>query len=114
MASEIGKGSRSDLAVKENQMKKLLLACVVTCAGFSAIASASYADVSEQMKGSKYCESNGDDPLCMGPEMMATRTKMMAMTKDKAMENRSKYCTDHADEKDPICDPKMMKDTTGF
>ena len=95
-------------------MKKLLIACVVTLGGFSAIVSASYADINEKMKDSKYCESTASDPICMGPEMMATRTKMMEMTKEKAMETRTKYCETNADAKDPICDPKMMKDTTGF
>jgi hypothetical protein len=95
-------------------MKKLLLACVVTIVGFAAIGSASFADINENMKNSKYCETNGDDPLCMGPEMMATRTKIMQMTKEKAMENRSKYCENKEGEKDPICDPKMMKDESGF
>ena len=95
-------------------MKKLFLACVVTCAGFTAIASASYADVSEQMKDSKYCVDNSMDVICMGPEMMATRTKMMEMTKDKALEARTKYCEGGTGATDPICYPKMMKDTTGF
>ena len=95
-------------------MKKLLLACVVTIAGFAAIGSASYADINENMKASKYCEANGDDPLCMGPESMAMRAKMMEMTKDKAMANRSKYCESADAATDPICDPKMMKDETGF
>ena len=94
-------------------MKKLLLACVVTYAGFTAIASSSYADTNEAMKDSKYCRESGSaDPICMGPEMMAQRKKMMEMTKEKAMESRTKYCETAGD--DPICDPKMMKDTTGF
>jgi hypothetical protein len=95
-------------------MKKLLLGCVVTLAGFSAIVSASYADVNEQMKNSKYCETAGFDPLCMGPETTAVRTKMMEMTKDKVMASRSKYCEENASANDPICDPKMMNDTTGY
>jgi hypothetical protein len=95
-------------------MKKLLLACVVSCAGITAIASASYADVSEAMKNSKYCVDNAMDAICMGPEMMATRTKMMEMTKEKAMANRTKYCQGGQGGKDPICDPKMMNDATGY
>ena len=95
-------------------MKKLVFACMVTCAGLSVLVSASYADTNEKMKDSKYCMSNGSDPLCMGPEMMAQRAKMMEMTKDKAMESRTKYCTDSGDKTDPICDPKMMNDTTGY
>jgi hypothetical protein len=50
----------------------------------------------------------------MGPEMMAMRAKMMAMTKEKAMENRSMYCRNGQGGKDPICDPKMMNDATGY
>jgi hypothetical protein len=95
-------------------MKKLLLECVVTCAGFTTIASPSFADINEQMKDSKYCRDNSFDPLCMGPEMLATRTKIMEMTKEKAMEARTNYCRDSASAEDPICDPKMMSDTTGY
>ena len=95
-------------------MKNLLLSCVVTGAGFMALASGSYADINEMMKDSQYCRDYTYDPICMGPEMMATRTKIMEMNKEMAMENRSKYCREHADAKDPICDPKMMNDTTGY
>jgi hypothetical protein len=97
-------------------MKKLLLACVITLGGFSAIVSASYADINEHMKNSKYCRefATDDDPICMGPEMMAARTKMMEMTKEKAMARRTKYCRELATEDDPICDPKIMNDTTGY
>jgi hypothetical protein len=38
---------------------------------------------------------------------------MMEMTKDKAMANREKYCNGGG-ASDPICDEKMMKDTTGY
>ena len=94
-------------------MKKFLAASAfaMICLSTSTIA---FADSNEKTKDSKYCMSNGSDPLCMGPEMLAQRTKMMEMTKDKAMESRTAYCRDHADEKDPICDPKMMSDTTGY
>ena len=102
------------LGIKEIKMKKLLLACAVTSAGFLAIASASYADVSEQMKDSKYCVDNSNDIICMGPESMAMRAKMMEMTKEKAMESRSKYCQAGTGGTDPICDPKMMSDATGY
>lgn len=95
-------------------MKKLLLACMVTSAGFMAIAGASYADVSKQMMNSKYCVDNSEDVICMGPEMMAMREKMMKMTKEKAMENRSMYCRNGQGGTDPICDPKMMNDATGY
>ncbi len=102
------------LGIKGNPMKKLLLACAVACAGFTAIASASYADVSEQMKDSKYCVDNSMDVICMGPESMAMRAKMMEMNKDTAMANRTKYCEGGQGGKDPICDPKMMNDATGY
>jgi hypothetical protein len=95
-------------------MKKLLLTCMVAGAGFMAIASVSYADVNEKMNNSKYCTDYSEDVICMGPEMMAMRAKVMAMTKEKAMENRSKYCRDSAANNDPICDPKMMNDATGY
>ena len=72
------------------------------------------ADINETMKNSKYCESNSSDVLCMGPESMAMRAKMLEMTKEKALENRSKYCQESANATDPICEPKMMTDTTGY
>lgn len=95
-------------------MKKLLLASAVACAGFTAIAAASYADTNKMMKDSRYCREYSEDVICMGPEMMAMREKMMKMTKKKAMENRSMYCRDGQGGTDPICDPKMMKDATGY
>ena len=95
-------------------MKKLLLACVVSCAGITAIAGASYADVSEAMKNSKYCVDNSMDVICMGPESLAMRAKMMEMTKDKAMEARTKYCQGGTGGTDPICDEKMKSDATGY
>ena len=95
-------------------MKNLLLASVVTLAGFAALGSASYADINEAMKDSKYCRNTSSDPLCMGPETMAQRTTMLEMTKEKAMESRTKYCTDNSSASDPICDSKMMNDTTGY
>lgn len=95
-------------------MKKLFLTCAVTCAAFTALAGVSFADVSEAMKTSKYCETNSYDVICMGPEAMAMRAKMMEMNKDKAMESRTMYCQNGTGKDDPICDPKMMKDTTGY
>jgi hypothetical protein len=94
-------------------MKKLLIPAI-TLAGLFAIAGGSYADSNEQMKNSKYCETNSADVLCMGPESQAMRTAMLAMTKDKAIETRTKYCQENAGTDDPICDPKMMNDTTGY
>ena len=95
-------------------MKKLLFASIVTFAGLTAIASGSFADTNEAMKSSKYCETNSADAICMGPEMLAQRAKMMEMSKEKAMESRTKYCQDSASAEDPICDPKMMSDTSGY
>ena len=92
-------------------MKKLLLASVMSV-GF--MASAAYADVNPAMKDSKYCQDAGaSDPLCMGPETMAMRTKMMEFTKDKAMASRTKYC-EESGASDPVCEEKMLKDTTGY
>ena len=90
-------------------MKKLLLASVITLAGFSAIVTTSSA---AGMNKSNYCMANGYDPLCMSPKMYKMRMEMMKMTKEKVMANRSKYCRDHTS--DPICDPKMMNNTKGF
>jgi hypothetical protein len=95
-------------------MKKLLLTCVVAGVGFIALAGASYADTNQMMKDSQYCRDNSMDVICMGPEMKAMRAKMMAMTKEKTMENRSMYCRNGQGGKDPICDPKMMNDATGY
>jgi hypothetical protein len=95
-------------------MKKLLVSFAVASAAFAAIVAASHADTNPHMLESKYCRDMIADPICMGPEMLAMRAKIMAMTKEKAMESRSRYCRDTAVGKDPICDPKMMTDTTGF
>ena len=95
-------------------MKKLLLSLDVTCAAFTAIASASHADTNPSMANSMYCRDMATDVICMGPEMLAMRAKMMAMTKEKAMEARSNYCRSHTVAEDPICDPKMMNDATGY
>ena len=92
-------------------MKKLLLACVVTVMGLSATVGTSDAAAPKE---SKYCMDNKYDLLCMTPEMLEMLTKMMAMTKDKVMENRTNYCKDNGNSADPICDPKMMNDTTGY
>ncbi len=98
-------------------MKKLLLAGAVACAAFTAFtafAGASYADTNEMMKDSQYCRDNSEDVICMGPEMRAMRDKMMKMNKEMAMTNRTKYCRGGQGGTDPICDPKMMEDTTGY
>lgn len=94
-------------------MKKLLLTGFITGAGFLAIATASYADVNERMKDSKYCRNNSRDIICMGPESLKERAEMMAMTKEKAAENRSMYCRD-GQANDPICETTMMNDMTGY
>jgi hypothetical protein len=95
-------------------MKKLLLASAVAFAAISAMASGSYADINEQMKNSKYCETNSADLLCMGPESVAMRTAFLTMSKEKAVEGRTKYCQDNAGSNDPICDEKVINDTTGY
>lgn len=95
-------------------MKKLFLSLAVTCAAFTAIATASHADTNPAMANSMYCRNMATDVICMGPEMRAMRTQMMAMTKEKAMEARSSYCRDHTGAQDPICDPKMMNDASGY
>ena len=90
-------------------MKKLLLASVVTLIGLSAAAGPSSA-----MPHSKYCMTNGFDPLCMSPKMMKMRMEMMKMTKSRVMKNRSMYCRNSGNGADPICNPKMMHSTMGF
>lgn len=95
-------------------MKKLLLSFALACAALTAIAGASHADTNPSMADSKYCRNYPEDVICMGPEMQAMRAKMMAMTKEKAMELRSSYCRSKSVADDPICDPKMMADTTGY
>ena len=95
-------------------MKKLLLNCAVAGAGFIALTGASFADTNPMMKNSQYCRDNSMDVICMGPEMKAMREKITAMTKEKAMENRSMYCRNGQGGTDPICDPKMMNDATGY
>ena len=95
-------------------MKRLLLTCAVASAGLLAIAGSSFAVVSEAMQNSKYCVDNSMDVICMGPESLAMRAKMMEMTKDKAMEARTKYCEGGTGGTDPICDEKMKNDATGY
>ncbi|HUQ35358.1 MAG TPA: hypothetical protein VM144_03175 [Aestuariivirga sp.] len=95
-------------------MRKLLITCAAASVGFLAVASASNADVSEAMKNSKYCVDNAMDVICMGPESQKMRADMMAMTKEKAMEARTKYCEGGTGATDPICDEKMKNDATGY
>ena len=95
-------------------MKKLLFSFAVTCAAFTAIATASHADTNPAMAKSMYCRNMAADAICMGPKMLAMRAQMMAMTKEKAMESRSNYCRSHTVAEDPICSPKMMHDTAGY
>ena len=99
---------------KEIKMRKLFLTCAVTSAGFLAIAGAPFADVNEAMKDSQYCRENSMDVICMGPESQKMRADMMAMTKEKAMEARTKYCEGGTGATDPICDEKMKNDATGY
>lgn len=93
-------------------MKKFLFASII---GLTAIAGTfSAASAAENMADSKYCRNNIYDVLCMTPEMMKMRSEMMAMTKEKVMENRSKYCTEHATDNDPVCKKEVMGDMTGY
>jgi hypothetical protein len=94
-------------------MKKLLVSFAFACAAVTALAGASHADTSN-MSNSGYCRTYPEDVLCMTPEMKVMRAKIMAMTKEKAMEARSNYCRSQAVAGDPACDPKMMNDTTGY
>jgi hypothetical protein len=95
-------------------MKKILMAGAFTLAGLVATGGIAHADYSEAMKDSKYCRNNSYDVLCMGPESLEMRTQMMGMTKEKAMESRTKYCTEDGNSSDPICNKDTMNNTTGY
>jgi hypothetical protein len=104
--SEIGSRSPSGQALKETNMKKLVLASLITLAGVSAMVAVSYADVSTQRRNSKYCRlSNSTDILCTGGKSSATNAQALVIARNKA-ENRSKYCRQDATEGDPLCAPK--------
>ncbi len=92
-------------------MKKLILVSILALTAITATAQISSA---APITGSKYCEKATFDPLCMTDDMMKTRAEMMAMTKENAMANRTKYCQEHATDSDPICKPDMMNSTTGY
>lgn len=94
-------------------MKKLIVSFAVSCAALTALAGASHADTSN-MSSSKYCRNYPYDVACMTPEMKKMRAEMMAMTKEKAMELRTNYCRQEAVAGDPICDPKVMNDLSGY
>lgn len=79
-----------------------------------ALANGAYAGLNETTKNSSYCESNSFDPLYLGTESMQMRTQKLAMTKERAFESRTSYCWEGANANDPICDPKMMNDTTKY
>ena len=63
-------------------MKKLIVSFALACAAFTASAGASHADTNPNMQNSMYCRNYPEDVICMGPEMMAMRAKIMAMTKE--------------------------------
>ena len=89
-------------------MKKLLFACVVTFAGFSATAGTSYADTASAVKNSKYCRDYSSDPICRGRETTEIQPIRVATKRKIAAESRTKYCRDIADASDPICRPKVI------
>lgn len=95
-------------------MKKHFMIFALAGAAITGVSGISYADISDAMKDSKYCRENSADPICMGPESLAMRKQMMEMSKDSALEARTKYCRNGTGTDDPICDPKMMNDTTGY
>jgi hypothetical protein len=57
---------------------------------------------------------NTADPVCMTEEQRTARTTMMGLTKEQALANRTNFCKDNGNAGDPVCDPKMMNDTTGY
>ena len=89
-------------------MKKLLFACVVTFAGFSAIAGTSYADTASAVKNSKYCRDYASDSICRGSKTTETRSIQIVTARDIAVEGQTKYCRDNATAGDPICHPKVI------
>jgi predicted lipoprotein with Yx(FWY)xxD motif len=89
-------------------MKKLLLACVVTFAGFSATAGTSYAGTSDAMQNSKYCRDYTVDPICWGPNTTETQPIKIATTRNIAAASQTRYCRDSASANDPVCQSKVI------
>ena len=89
-------------------MKKLLLACVVTFAGFSATAGTSYAGASDAMQNSKYCRDYTVDPICWGPNTTETQPIKIATTRNIAAASQTRYCRDSASANDPICQSNVI------
>jgi hypothetical protein len=93
------------------KMKILNIACLIGLA--TATLSLTPAYSANIASNSKYCMSNGYDPICMSPKMLKMRMEMMSMTKAKAMSGRTKYCR-NATYADPICKKQMMNSTLGY
>jgi hypothetical protein len=93
------------------KMKILNIACLIGLA--TATLSLTPAYSANMASNSKYCMSNGYDPICMSPKMLKMRMAMMSMTKAKAMSGRTKYCR-NATYADPICKKQMMNSTLGY
>jgi hypothetical protein len=91
-------------------MKKLFLvaALLTTASAFTSLP----AEAGFKANQSKYCMSNGYDPLCMSKAMMHERMMHMKMTKKAVMANRTKYCMSHTG--DPICDKQNVSSTLGL
>jgi hypothetical protein len=91
-------------------MKKLLFvsALVATAATYTSLP----AEAGFNRSHSKYCMSNGYDPLCMSKAMMHERMMHMKMTKKAVMANRTKYCMSNSS--DPICEKQNMNNTLGL
>ena len=91
-------------------MKKILFAGVL--AATAAIFAMSPANAGWDRMHSKYCMSNGYDPLCMDKAMLHERMMHMKMTKKAVMANRTKYCMSSSG--DPICEKQNMSNTLGL
>ncbi len=91
-------------------MKNLLCAAAIAITGTMLLLAP--AQSANQGSHIGYCRSNIADPLCMDSKTFKMRKMMMAMTKEKAMANRSKYCRNNIS--DAICTKKMMNSTLGF
>jgi hypothetical protein len=101
-----GNGKSGDL-----KMKTLKIACLIGLVTATFDFAPAYS--ANMASKTKYCMSNGYDPICMSPKMLEMRMGMMKMTKAKAMAGRTKYCR-NASYGDPICKKQMMNSTLGY
>ena len=92
-------------------MNKFMIACLLTVTATSFLAMP--ASAAPKAGESKYCMSAPMDPQCMDDKMLEMRKGMMMFTKEKAVENRSKYCKESG-KGDPICGDAFTNDNFGY